>query len=133
MERFSTRNRPAPLWTRFLANLHISCVAKWFNTDRVSQAVAQAKDLKKEVDLLQGSPYLHGIRRISELKNLSMSALKSLQSQLKNDLEEIEKVNVRAQSNDVFSRSWLIFGVRFRCYIRKRLPNVFCAKRIIAV
>ncbi|KAK7575995.1 hypothetical protein V9T40_012281 [Parthenolecanium corni] len=56
------------------------------------EAVAQAKDLKKEVDLLQGSPYLHGLRRISELKNLSLSALKSLQSQLKNDLEEIEKV-----------------------------------------
>ncbi|XP_065214076.1 RING finger protein unkempt [Planococcus citri] len=56
------------------------------------EAVAQAKDLKKEVDLLQGSPYLHGLRRISELKNLSLSALKSLQSQLKTDLEEIEKV-----------------------------------------
>lgn len=58
------------------------------------QAVAQAKDLKKEVDLLQGSPYLHGLRRSSELKNLSLSALKSLQSQLKKDLEEIEKVNI---------------------------------------
>ena len=56
------------------------------------QAVAQAKDLKKEVDLLQGSPYLHGLRRISELRNLSISALKSLQTQLKNDLEEVEKV-----------------------------------------
>lgn len=54
--------------------------------------MAQATDLKKEVDLLQGSPYLHGLRRISELKNLSISALKSLQSQLKTDLEEIEKV-----------------------------------------
>lgn len=56
------------------------------------EAVAQAKDLKKEVDLLQGSPYLHGLRRISELKNLSISALKSLQAQLKTDLEEIEEV-----------------------------------------
>lgn len=55
--------------------------------------MAQAKDLKNEVDLLQGSPYLHGIRRVSELKNLSLPALKSLQSQLKNDLEEIEKVS----------------------------------------
>jgi len=56
------------------------------------EAISQAKALQQEVDLLQGSPYLHGLRRISELRNLSLATLKSLQSQLRGDLEEIEKV-----------------------------------------
>lgn len=58
------------------------------------QAVNQAKALQQEVDLLQGSPYLHGLRRISELRNLSLATLKSLQSQLRSDLEEIDKVRM---------------------------------------
>ncbi|XP_025420348.1 RING finger protein unkempt isoform X3 [Sipha flava] len=56
------------------------------------EAINQAKSLQQEVDLLQGSPYLHGLRRVSEIRNLSLSVLKSLQSQMRNDLEEIEKV-----------------------------------------
>ncbi|XP_069691291.1 RING finger protein unkempt [Periplaneta americana] len=56
------------------------------------EALSQAKALQKEVDLLQGSPYLHGLRRASELKTLSLPTLKSLQAQLRSDLEEIEKV-----------------------------------------
>ncbi|XP_075231656.1 RING finger protein unk isoform X1 [Lycorma delicatula] len=56
------------------------------------EAVSQAKALQQEVDLLQGSPYLHGLRRISELRNLSLATLKSLQAQLRSDLEEIDKV-----------------------------------------
>jgi hypothetical protein len=58
----------------------------------VFQALSQAKALQKEVDLLQGSPYLHGLRRVSELKTLSLSTLKSLQAQLRSDLEAVEKV-----------------------------------------
>ncbi|XP_046991614.1 putative E3 ubiquitin-protein ligase UNKL [Schistocerca americana] len=56
------------------------------------EALSQAKALQKEVDLLQGSPYLHGLRRVSELKSLSLATLKSLEGQLRSDLEEIEKV-----------------------------------------
>lgn len=56
------------------------------------EALSQAKALQKEVDLLQGSPYLHGLRRVSELKSLSLSTLKSLEAQLQSDLEEIRKV-----------------------------------------
>lgn len=59
------------------------------------KAINQAKSLQQEVDLLQGSPYLHGLRRVSEIRNLSLSVLKSLQSQMRNDLEEIEKVNIK--------------------------------------
>lgn len=61
----------------------------------VCKAINQAKSLQQEVDLLQGSPYLHGLRRVSEIRNLSLSVLKSLQSQMRNDLEEIEKVNIK--------------------------------------
>ena len=52
----------------------------------------QATALQKEVDLLQGSPYLHALRRVSELSTLSYSTLESLRSQLLNDLTEVEKV-----------------------------------------
>ncbi|XP_033610946.1 RING finger protein unkempt homolog isoform X2 [Cryptotermes secundus] len=61
-------------------------------TNLSTEALSQAKALQKEVDLLQGSPYLHGLRRVSELKTLSLPTLKSLQAQLRSDLEEIEKV-----------------------------------------
>jgi hypothetical protein len=54
--------------------------------------LSQAKALQKEVDLLQGSPYLHGLRRVSELRTLSLPTLKSLQAQLRSDLEAVEKV-----------------------------------------
>ncbi|BET01838.1 Zinc finger C-x8-C-x5-C-x3-H type (and similar) [Nesidiocoris tenuis] len=60
------------------------------------EATAQAQALKKEVDLLQGSPYLHGLRRVSELKTLSLPTLKSIQAQLRNDLEQVDK-EVRLQ------------------------------------
>ncbi|XP_039289799.1 putative E3 ubiquitin-protein ligase UNKL [Nilaparvata lugens] len=56
------------------------------------EAMSQAKALQQEVDLLQGSPYLHGVRRISELRTLSLSTLKSIKEQLKSDLDEVEKV-----------------------------------------
>lgn len=54
--------------------------------------MSQAKALQKEVDLLQGSPYLHGLRRVSELKSLPLTTLKSIQAQLRSDLEQVDKV-----------------------------------------
>ncbi|KAL1116016.1 hypothetical protein AAG570_005511 [Ranatra chinensis] len=56
------------------------------------EAMNQAKALQKEVDLLQGSPYLHGLRRVSELKTLPLTTLKSIQAQLRSDLEHVDKV-----------------------------------------
>ncbi|KAL0279512.1 UNVERIFIED_CONTAM: hypothetical protein PYX00_001052 [Menopon gallinae] len=56
------------------------------------EALNQAKNLQKEVESLQKSPFLHGLRRVSELRTLSMATLKQLQAQLRADLEEIEKV-----------------------------------------
>lgn len=45
------------------------------------------------MESLQKSPFLHGLRRVSELRTLTMATLKQLQAQLRADLEEIEKVN----------------------------------------
>ncbi|KAF6198806.1 hypothetical protein GE061_006829 [Apolygus lucorum] len=56
------------------------------------EAMSQAKALQKEVDLLQGSPYLHGLRRVAELKSLPLTTLKAIQAQLQNDLEQVDKV-----------------------------------------
>jgi hypothetical protein len=55
-------------------------------------ASSQVETLQKEDHLLQGSPYLHGLRRVSELKTLSLPTLQSLQVQLRSGLEETDMV-----------------------------------------
>lgn len=52
----------------------------------------QVKALRVENEASSGGPYLHTVRRISELRSLSIATLKSIQSQLRSDLEEVEKV-----------------------------------------
>ncbi|XP_046622968.1 putative E3 ubiquitin-protein ligase UNKL isoform X4 [Neodiprion virginianus] len=56
------------------------------------QALLQVKALRVENEATVGGPYLHALRRTSELRSLSIATLKSLQSQLRSDLEEVEKV-----------------------------------------
>jgi len=55
----------------------------------------QLKALRVENEASNGGPYLHTVRRISELRSLSIATLKSIQSQLRSDLEEVEKVNIK--------------------------------------
>lgn len=45
-----------------------------------------------------GGPYLHAIKRVGELKHLPAGVLKTLEWQLRKDLQEVEKVN------DIFFR-----------------------------
>ncbi|XP_032672983.1 RING finger protein unkempt isoform X9 [Odontomachus brunneus] len=59
------------------------------------QALMQVKALRVENEASSGGPYLHTVRRISELRSLSIATLKSIQSQLRSDLEEVEKVLYR--------------------------------------
>lgn len=54
----------------------------------------QLKALKAENEAANDGPYLHTLRRTNELKNLSLTTLKSMQSQLRSDLEEVEKVKI---------------------------------------
>lgn len=60
----------------------------------------QIKSLRVENEASNGGPYLHSVRRISELRSLSIATLKSIQSQLRSDLEEVEKV--RNRGNFIF-------------------------------
>lgn len=41
-----------------------------------------------------GGAYLQSLNRIGELRNMSIGSLKSVQSKLRSDLEEVEKVNI---------------------------------------
>lgn len=54
--------------------------------------MSQVKILQGELEMRQGGPFIHALHRVSELRTLSLPALKNLQGQLKADLEEIEKV-----------------------------------------
>ncbi|XP_053596460.1 RING finger protein unkempt isoform X6 [Microplitis demolitor] len=62
------------------------------------EALMQVKALKNENEAASssGNSHIHSMKRISnELRNLSIGALKSIQSQLRQELEEVEKVLYR--------------------------------------
>lgn len=56
------------------------------------EALSKAANLRQELEQLQGSPFLRALKRVSDLRGLSLSTLKALQAQLRSDLEEIDKV-----------------------------------------
>ncbi len=49
--------------------------------------------MQKELDSLNGGPFLHAVGRIEDLKTQPMSILKTIEWQLRKDLQEVEKVN----------------------------------------
>ncbi|XP_034935053.1 RING finger protein unkempt isoform X7 [Chelonus insularis] len=63
------------------------------------EALMQVKALRVENEQSNGGPHLHALKRTSELRNLSITALKTIQSQLRQDLEEVEKVLYRETAN----------------------------------
>lgn len=64
------------------------------------QALLQLKALKAENEATNGGgPFIGALGRTSDLKSLSITALKSMQSQLRSDLEEIEKVKQTLHSD----------------------------------
>ncbi|XP_031353673.1 RING finger protein unkempt isoform X1 [Photinus pyralis] len=62
---------------------------------KLNETMTQFGSLKQEYEKLQGGPHLHSITQVSELSKLSLSLLKNIHSQLRQDLEEIEKVLYR--------------------------------------
>jgi len=54
-------------------------------------AMLKLAQMQKEIDTLSGGPYLHAIRRVQDLKSVPMGALKTLDWQLRKDLQEVEK------------------------------------------
>ena len=69
------------------------------------QALMQITQLRVENEASNGGPYLHALRRTTELRSLSIATLKTIQSQLRFDLEEVEKVK---QSSHSGLNSWYI-------------------------
>ena len=55
-------------------------------------ALAKAAQLAREVEVLNGGPYLHVVKRVADLKGLPLNVLKALEIQLRKDLQEVEKV-----------------------------------------
>ncbi|KAK9888175.1 hypothetical protein WA026_000444 [Henosepilachna vigintioctopunctata] len=62
---------------------------------KLNDTLAQYNTLKQEYENLQGGPHIRSVTKVSELSKLSLGVLKNLHAQLKQDLDEIEKVLYR--------------------------------------
>lgn len=62
---------------------------------KLQETLTQYTSLKQECEQLQDGPHIRRITKVSELSKLSLSVLKSIHSQIRQDLEEIEKVLYR--------------------------------------
>ncbi|XP_013398420.1 RING finger protein unkempt homolog [Lingula anatina] len=56
------------------------------------EALGQVVKLTQEVERLNGGPFLHCLKRINELENLPIAQLKNLQTQLRLDLDRLDKI-----------------------------------------
>lgn len=77
-----------------LARAYLSILKSKFAVIQRMDFVQALKALRIENKASNGGPYLHTLRKISELRTLSIATLKSIQSQLRSDLEEVEKVKI---------------------------------------
>jgi len=56
------------------------------------EALLKLAQMQTEIDKLSGGPLLHVIRRVADLKTAPMGVLKTIEWQLRKDLQEVEKV-----------------------------------------
>lgn len=71
-------------------------------------ATAKASQLQKELDGLNGGPHLHAIARVSDLKGQPTAILKTIEWQLRKDLQEVEKImRSQVENNQWFNSSRL--------------------------
>jgi len=93
-----------------LARASLSILKSQFGVLQRMDFLQALKALRVENKASNGGPYLHSLRKISELRSLSIATLKSIQSQLRSDLEEVEKVKAFitiCQNNvNVFQANW---------------------------
>ncbi|XP_050298440.1 putative E3 ubiquitin-protein ligase UNKL [Anthonomus grandis grandis] len=93
-------------WEDRLQQARTACEAWQRETDEANRKAKQLETklqetlnqytvLKQECEQLQGGPHIRRITSVSELSKLSLTILKSLHSQIRQDLEEIEKVLYR--------------------------------------
>merc|ERR1712223_127911 len=71
-------------------------------------AMLKLAQMQKELDSLSGGPHLHVIRRVQDLKSTPIGVLKTIEWQLRKDLQEVEKV-MRAHQQ-LESPQWLTGG-----------------------
>ena len=57
-------------------------------------AMLKLAQMQKELDSLSGGPHLHVIRRVQDLKSTPIGVLKTIEWQLRKDLQEVEKVRI---------------------------------------
>ncbi|CAH1116099.1 unnamed protein product [Phaedon cochleariae] len=62
---------------------------------KLNEALTRYDTLQRDFDDLKGGPHIRSITKVSELSKLSLGVLKTLHAQLRQDLEEIEKVLYR--------------------------------------
>lgn len=102
-EELQTSRAQQACWDERIAQARGACEAWQRESEEASRKVAMAEQqteealgraasLRLELEQMQGSPFLQRLRRASDLRGLSLSTLKTLQAQLRSDLEEIEKV-----------------------------------------
>lgn len=48
--------------------------------------------LKQDIERLSGGPFMHCLKRVSELETLPLTQLKNIQQQLRLDLDRLDKV-----------------------------------------
>lgn len=69
-------------------------------------AMLKLAQMQKELDSLSGGPHLHVIRRVDDLKTAPIGVLKTIEWQLRKDLQEVEKA-IRAYQHLDASGSWM--------------------------
>ena len=79
--------------TRSITNFIIAANKKAETALREKEAaLLKLAQMQKEIDNLSGGPLLHVIRRVQDLKTAPMGVLKTIEWQLRKDLQEVEKV-----------------------------------------
>ena len=75
-------------------------------------AMLKLAQMQKELDSLSGGPHLHVIRRVQDLKSTPIGVLKTIEWQLRKDLQEVEKVRIFFLLFVIFKK---IVGLIWRC------------------
>ena len=87
------------------------------------EALLKLAQMQKEIDNLSGGPLLHVIRRVQDLKTAPMGVLKTIEWQLRKDLQEVEKVrDVRVNYDLYFIFEWQ-FNWKEKKSVDKRWEN----------
>ncbi|XP_053987134.1 RING finger protein unkempt isoform X8 [Hylaeus anthracinus] len=105
-EELTSSRAQLATWDERINQARAACAAWQLETEEATsrariaeqqrdEALLKVKALTAENETSSGGPYLHTLRRTNELRSLSIAALKSIQSQLRSDLEEVEKVLYR--------------------------------------